>query len=56
MRYKPQVSNYGLIHYWPFADSFRDIIGGYDITTISNGLLSIDRYGNKISGKIASEK
>lgn len=41
----------GLIHYWPFAGSTRDIIGGKDLKILYKGWLTEDRNGKKSSGK-----
>ena len=36
----------GLVNYWPFNGSTKDIIGGKDITIQSNGVLYFDRFNN----------
>ena len=53
---KPQVFTEGLIHYWPFAGSTKDIIGGKDMNIVSKGYLTYDQYGNKDSGNLIDKK
>ena len=36
----------GLVNYWPFSGSCRDIIGGMDISIQKNGFLAADRFDN----------
>ena len=40
----------GLIHYWPFASSTKDIIGDGHMVIGQNGKLVEDRFGTKNSG------
>ena len=40
----------GLIHYWPFASSTKDIVGNNHMVIVKNGKLVEDRFGHKKSG------
>ena len=43
--------NSGLVHYWPFAGSTRDVIGGKHMKIVKRAKLFNDRFGNFQSGK-----
>ena len=36
----------GLVNYWAFCGSTRDIVGGMDMTIRLNGVLTADRFNN----------
>ena len=39
----------GLVNYWPFSGSTKDIFGGMDITIQNNGQLCTDRFSQSNS-------